>query len=270
MSEWDESVPRETTIKVPSYIFNDFGMSGTVAKLLPKCQKLHDLFIQFPTSRWEPITSGLLGRRDALWPLSIVSHVWAKNVYFDGFRMTDFPAHDNQSQSCAPASWINHRVKNLSMRIDCPRQIETPPVNMDAFPQAIARFPELQRLVLHMSHFHSGPDLGDYHHLTISGMKLTSLRCLEISCFSTETASLLSLFCSKPGTLSVLQMHNIQLCDIGWAKVWDRLLAIECTIASVGLIQFCRYVEEQADELVIQTDQDAWNRLCSYVSQRRR
>jgi hypothetical protein len=53
------------------------------------------------------------------------------------------------------------------------------------------------------------------HRLSFAGVKLASLRRVELLGFSTDSESMLSLLCSNQGTLSKIGVRYIWLCDLG-------------------------------------------------------
>jgi hypothetical protein len=188
--------------------------------------------------------------------------------------MTDLSTDNDESQSEAPRPWVNDCVELLQLYMNCQCRIKIPSRNLDRLSQAMARFLGLQRLeiIYHHHHQFADPDVRTNHRLSFAGVKLASLREVELNGFSTDSKSLLSLLCSNPGTLSGIDMQYIWLWDFGWARIWDRLSAMRCALDDLGRISNCHYidVDEFDGELEPQADSVAWNALRSYVEQRRR
>jgi hypothetical protein len=273
--------PFDEIVKVPSYLFNDFGLSAMVTRMLPKCPKLSELYIIFPAERWTSNALAFTGPRDAHWPLSVVGNASVREIYFNGLRLTDFPdghgadeedgegEDSEKSQARRSELCKNHHVRTLELSIDCDYQAEIGSAKFDKLCQAVSRFPQLQHLAIHVE-AHGMSEIWDNHRLSWSGVELRNLRHIALSGFSIDCQSLQNLLCSGEGVLKTLSMCNVWLCDLGWARIFDGLRATECDLNSLQDIRSCNYSRRELwDEAIAShADFDAWDALREHVQRR--
>jgi hypothetical protein len=104
----------QNIIRVPSYLFNDFDMSGTVARMLLKGPKLNELYLIFPADRWQSSTSAFTGTRDRRHQRQSCENGQVEQLAHDRF------AHgDGRAQNQPSSSIIDNSIETLEFSIDC-------------------------------------------------------------------------------------------------------------------------------------------------------
>jgi hypothetical protein len=195
MMDREGSKQLQNIIRVRSYLFNDFDMGGTVARMFLKCPKLNELYIIFPADRWQSNTSTPTGTRDRRHQRQSRENGIFQWLVHDRFAHGDGQAQIQPSaRSLITASrhWSSVSIVNANR-----------PSQQSMLTSRLRRyaFPQLYRLAVNFD-YHTPPSLRGNHHLSWSGVKLPALRYVSLSNLSTDSESMLGLLCSNSGTLA--------------------------------------------------------------------